>query len=114
MTPRGVAWMPRVRAAIQRCAEPFTTYDVCRVLGADQDSSARYAVFDALCRLAEGRELEKSVVQRGARRSASFKRTLHFRELECDLAAQRTAAAFLQGLAVHWGNERNRGHAAAE
>jgi len=105
---RVVSWMPLVRAAIPRCAEPFTAIDVCRALGCDPyESNTRQAVFDVLDRLAGRGELDKHTTKRGEARSKStFSRTATFRAEEFDLDAQSQAAQFLRGLSIEWGNQR--------
>lgn len=111
---RVVSWLALVRAAIPRCAEPFSAYDVVRAMGIDPGrDGVRFSVFDVLFKLAENRELVKSTRKRGEKRTVSvFTRTAAFRAEEFNFEAQRQASDFLQGLAVQWGNQRN--HAAAE
>jgi hypothetical protein len=113
---RVVSWMPLVRAAIPQCAEPFTSNDVCRVMGLDPyEYTTRQAVFDVLDRLTGHGELDKQTKKRGEKRaSVAFTRTASFRAEAFDFAAQRKAAEFLQGLSIAWGNQRNQEHAAAE
>lgn len=113
---RKVSWEPLVRAAVPACPERFTSYDVVRVMGRDANvDSVRHAVFDALCRLADAGELAKETRKRGETRSVTlFSRTASFRASAFDFAARRRAAEFLQGLSIHWGNERNRSRAQAD
>lgn len=105
---RGPAWMPRVRAAIPKCLEPFSANDVARAIGVDPNAGgARWGVFNALCTLADNHELDKRTVKRGAKRTRCiFTRTVTFRAEEFNPETQRLAGEFLQGLVLAWGSVR--------
>ena len=99
-------WTRIVRAAIPRCAEPFSAPDVCRAANLEPQVH-RCPVADVLTRLALQGELDAIPTKAGKRPRYAYKRTAAFQGgAPIDFEAQREAAAFLQSLGLAWASAR--------